>query len=120
MEGGNFNFDRRIFHSFQRKMPPKRGPGRPRKVKFNEESMCGQDTESVSEADLIKDPKTYSRLPETLIAGREKRAIKKSIKLETAEYYEWADYHHQGVYRYIMVSLIQPFHLTQGMEISTG
>lgn len=60
--------------------------------------MCGQDTESVSEADLIKDPKTYSRLPETLIAGREKRAIKKSIKLETAEYYEWADYDHQGVY----------------------
>ena len=61
--------------------------------------MCGLDTESVSEADLTREqnPKTY--LPETLIAGRQKRAIKKSIKLET-EYFEWAD-DHQVVYGYV-------------------
>ena len=59
--------------------------------------MCGPDTETVSEANFImRDP---LKLPETLIAGRQKRAIKKNIKLET-EYYEWAD-DHQGVSRYI-------------------
>ena len=78
-------------------MPPKRGPGRPRKVKITEESMCGLDTETVSEANFImRDP---LKLPETLIAGRQKRAIKKNVKLET-EYYEWVD-DHQGVSRYV-------------------
>ena len=78
-------------------MPPKRGPGRPRKVKFAEEPMSDFDFVAVSEADLMRNPHSKTHLPQTLIAGRPKRAIKKSIKLET-EYYEWAD-DHQLVYR---------------------
>ena len=67
--------------------------------------MCGLESESVSEADLTREPNPKTYLPETLIAGRQKRAIKKSIKLET-EYFEWAD-DHQMVYGYVIMSLIQ-------------
>ena len=53
---------------------------------------------SVTESDLMRDPNARAHLDaaenldlsETLIAGRQKRTIKRNIKLET-EYYEWGD-----------------------------
>ena len=68
-------------------MPPKRGPGRPPKSSYP--TMGGLDTESVSESDLVVRP--HLGPPETLIAGREKRTIKRSIKLEEEDYYEMED-----------------------------
>ena len=92
------------------KMPPKRGRGRPRKPEneiyyrdtkdtLAEEPMYALDAEpSVTESDLMRDPNARAHLDaaenldlsETLIAGRQKRTIKRNIKLET-EYYEWGD-----------------------------
>ena len=92
-------------------MPPKRGRGRPRKPEneiyhpdtkdtLAEEPMYALDAEppSVTESDLMRDPNARAHLDaaenldlsETLIAGRQKRTIKRNIKLET-EYYEWGD-----------------------------
>ena len=93
-------------------MPPKRGRGRPRKPEneiyyrdrdskatFTEEPMYALDAEpSVTESDLMREPNPKTHLDaaenldlsETLIAGRQKRTIKRNIKLET-EYYEWGE-----------------------------
>ena len=88
------------------KMPPKRGRGRPRKPEneiyyrdteatLTEQYALDAEPPSVTESDLMRDPNTRAHLEnldlsETLIAGRQKRTIKRNIKLET-EYYEWGD-----------------------------
>ena len=83
----------------QSKMPPKRGPGRPPKVRVSYPTMGVLDSESVtvSEADLVVKP--HLGPPETLIAGREKRTIKRSIKLEQEDYYETEEDDYQVFFR---------------------